>query len=222
MCLYWKKLHTCEHVSDRLYIEMCRPGYLSNTVCPDISEDPSPRTSHFPCWTCIKAEVRSDIETQAILEQEAIAKANEAKEKAIKEKQAAELKLKEERVRRQAKEKAIKEREEELRIKREKEEEERRARKEGGLWIETANGKKGKGRKSGGNAGLTTPLPDPPNMKTVAGLKDRKENSPKKERSMDTGRVGCWGPKKILSRKENVGTNANGRGMNSNANGEAK
>lgn len=223
MCLYWKKLHTCKHVSDRLYIEMCRPGFLSNTVCPDISEDPSPRTSHFPCYTCIKNEARLDIEAQALLEQEAVAKANEAKEKAIKEKQAADLKAKEEKVRREAKEKAIREREEELRIKREKEEEERKAKKEGGLWIETATGKKGKGRKSGGHGGLTTPLSAPPVMKSVAGLKDRKENSPKKERTMDTGsRVGFWGPKKILSRKENIGAKAGGGGTNSTAIGEAK
>ncbi|KAF1846502.1 uncharacterized protein K460DRAFT_377685 [Cucurbitaria berberidis CBS 394.84] len=215
MCLYWKKYHTCKHVSDRLYIEMCRPGYLSNTVCPDISEDPSPRKSYFPCWSCIKAEARSDIEAQACLEQEAVAKACEAKEKAIKERQAVELKAKEERVRREAKEKAIKEREEELRIKREKEEEERKARKEGGLWIETGNGKKGKGRKSGSKGSLTTPVSALPVLKTVAGLKDRKENSPKKERSMDPGgRAGIWGPKKILSRKENesIGGSVNGGG----------
>ena len=160
-----------------------------------------------------------DIEAQASLQQEAVARANEAKEKAIKEKQAAELKAKEERVRREAREKAIREREEELKLKREKEEEERKARKEGGLWIETGSGKKGKGRKGGGHVGLTTPVSAPPVLKTVTGLKDRKENSPKKERSMDPGgRAGIWGPKKILSRKENVGANAGG----GDANGSTK
>ncbi|KAJ4368391.1 hypothetical protein N0V83_006748 [Neocucurbitaria cava] len=222
MCRYSKKRHTCGHESDWLYIEMCHPGFMANAVCPDISGDSTPRSSHFPCYNCIKAEARAEIETRALLEQEAVAKAIEAKEKAIKEKQAADFKAKEERIRREAKEKAIREREEELRVKREKEEQEQRAKKEGGLWIETANLKNRKGRKGGANGGPPTPLSAPAIMKTVT---DKKENSPKKDRNIDTGggRVGHWGPKKILSRKENANVGATGGGgSNGNANAEAK
>jgi hypothetical protein len=216
MCLYWKKLHTCDHLSDRPYIEMCREGFLSNTVCPDISEDNQPRPSHFPCYPCIKAEVRAEIEAHARLEQDAIAKAREAHERAVKEKQAAELRAKEERVRREARDKAARERQAEERLKREKEEQERQARKEGGAWIETSGGKKPKGRKSGSGAavaGPMMPLNAPPTIiRPAGGPKNTKENSPaggekmspKKGRSGDPGgRAGTWGPKKILSRQEN-------------------
>ncbi len=85
MCLYWKKLHTCDHTSDRPYIEMCRPGCLSNTVCPDIAEDPNPRPSHFPCWLCIKAEARADAEAVALAEQKTAMKIQEAQQWAMRE-----------------------------------------------------------------------------------------------------------------------------------------
>jgi hypothetical protein len=65
MCIYWKKMHTCGHPSDRPYIEMCRSGCLSNTVCPDIGQDDTPRKSHFPCYACIKSEARAETEALA-------------------------------------------------------------------------------------------------------------------------------------------------------------
>jgi hypothetical protein len=198
---------------------MCREGFLTNTVCPDISEDDQPRPSHFPCYPCIKAEARAEIEANARMEQDAITKAREAHERAVKEKQAAELRAKEERVRREARDKAARERQAEERLKREKEEQERQARKEGGAWIETSGGKKPKGRKSGSSAAAggspTTPLNAPLLMtRTAAGPRNTKENSPiassemmspKKGRGGDPGgRAGTWGPKKILSRQENA------------------
>ncbi|KAF2027704.1 hypothetical protein EK21DRAFT_71432 [Setomelanomma holmii] len=210
MCLYWKKKHTCGHLSGRPYIEMCKPGYFSNAVCTDIGEDDKPRNSHFPCWPCIKGEARAEAEANARVQHEAIAKAHEASENAIKEKQAAELRAKEERIRRVAREKAASEREEEARQKAIMQEQQERAKKEGGLWIETSSGKKQKGRKGAGtDAGFGAGLPimlmsAPPVLKTFP-TKDKKENeggakmSPKKENS---GRAGTWGPKKILSRKE--------------------
>ncbi|KZM20531.1 uncharacterized protein EKO05_0008916 [Ascochyta rabiei] len=57
MCQYWKKRHTCAHTSDRPYIEMCCAGYVSNTVCADITTNLVPRPSHFPCYPCIRDEV---------------------------------------------------------------------------------------------------------------------------------------------------------------------
>jgi hypothetical protein len=218
MCLYWKKLHTCTHLSDRPYIEMCRAGFLSNTVCPDISEDDSPRPSHFPCYSCIKLEARAETEAQVRFEQHEFAKAYEARERAVREKQAAELRAKEERVRREARDKAAREREAEQRVKREKEEAERRAKKEGGTWIETSGGKKPKGKRSGGGSGPAstpaTPLNPLSTLKMAAVPKNIKETagnagggermSPKKGRVDPGGRAGTWGPKKILSRQENV------------------
>jgi|TARA_R110002003_G_scaffold232_15_gene16848 flagellar biosynthesis GTPase FlhF len=210
MCIYWKKKHTCGHTSDRPYIEMCKAGYFSNTVCSDIGEDNKARKSHFPCWPCIKGEARAEAEANAHAEREALVKAQEARELAIREKQAAEQRAKEERIRREAREKAAREREEEARKKAIKQMEQERAKKEGGLWIETGSGKKQKGRKGGGQvsgAGFPTmPVSAPPVLKTFSG-KDKKENagslkmSPNK--GLETGgRAGTWGPKKILSRKE--------------------
>ncbi|KAI0590179.1 Uup ATPase component of ABC transporter with duplicated ATPase domains [Pyrenophora tritici-repentis] len=217
MCQYWKKMHTCNHQSDRPYIEMCRPGFLSNTVCPDIGEDDKLRPSHFPCYPCIKLEARAETEAQARLDEDAIAKAYEARERAVKEKQAAELRAKEERVRREARDKAAKEREAEQRAKREKEEQERKARKEGGTWVETSGNKKPKGRKSGSVVGLSLAAPNTPTSIMVTAPKNTKENSggaaaagyggermsPKNSRVDPGGRAGTWGPKKILSRQEN-------------------
>jgi hypothetical protein len=210
MCIYWKKMHTCGHPSDRPYIEMCRPGCLSNTVCPNIGQDDTPRKSHFPCYACIKAEARAETEALARAQHSAVLKAHEARDNAVREKHTVELRAKDERIRREAREKAAREREEEARNKVMKEKEEVRAKKEGGLWIETSGGKKTKSRK-----GIPTGSPvlahsESPVLKALFG-KDKKENegtmnaSPKKEKSVDQGRAGIWGPKKILSRKENAG-----------------
>jgi hypothetical protein len=209
MCLYWKKMHTCGHQSDRPYIEMCKPGILTNTVCSDIGEDDNPRNSHFPCYPCIRGEARAEAETQARLDQEAIAKAHQAREVAVRERQVVELRAKEERIRREAREKAARERAEEARIKILKEKEEERAKQEGGRWIETASIKKGRGKKGGGGALLQ--FPAPPILKPI-NSREKKENegnmnsSPKKEgKNIDLGgRAGTWGPKIILSRKENM------------------
>jgi hypothetical protein len=206
MCRYWKKLHTCAHLSDRPYIDMCRPGLLTNTVCPDISEDPQPRPSHFPCYPCIKVEARAELEAQLQYEQAAIAKAYEAREHAVKEKQAAELRAREERIRREAREKAAREREAEQRAKGEKEKDERKARKEGGTWIETAGGKKTRGKKSGNGS-----MSASPGVKVAASPRNNKENgginvglSPNMGHGVDSGgRAGTRGPKKILTRQEN-------------------
>ncbi|EUC41862.1 hypothetical protein COCMIDRAFT_8489 [Bipolaris oryzae ATCC 44560] len=222
MCLYWKKMHTCGHLSDRPYIEMCRPGLLSNNVCLDIKDDEQCRPSHFPCYFCIKAEARAEIEAQVRSDQEAIAKARQARENAVKEKVAAEMRAKEERVRREAREKATREREAEQRAKQEKEEDEIRAKKEGGPWIETLGGKKFKGKRNAGGSGTmgspTRLLNSLSVAKMATGPKNTKENSSgngdggemmgSKTVSVDMGgRAGVWGPKKILTRQENdVGT----------------
>ncbi|KAF2855890.1 hypothetical protein T440DRAFT_551209 [Plenodomus tracheiphilus IPT5] len=218
MCLYWKKLHTCDHVSDRPYIEMCHSGVLSNAVCPDISDDPTPRKSHFPCYPCIKNEARAEAEASVKEKIDAEAKAVEAQQRAVKEKQNLEQRLKEERVRREAREKAAREREEEMRIKRFKEEENLKAKKDGGMWIESGSGKKGKGRKSGG-AGVRTPL-SPVSKMSGGGSRENKapggsgmDRSPKKGDVDPGGRAGTWGPKKILSRKENGGLGHGGHGV---------
>jgi len=186
---------------------MCRPGFLSNTVCLDIKEDDHHRPSHFPCYPCIKLDARAETEAQARVDQEAINKACQARERAVKERQAAELRAKEERVRREAREKAAKEREAEQRAKREKEEDERRAKKEGGPWIETSGGKKTKGKRGGGGghgmAGSPTSILSPlPVSKMATGPKNTKENSAVS--GGGGGRAGTWGPKKILSRQENT------------------
>jgi hypothetical protein len=220
MCMYWKKMHTCGHEGDRPYIEMCRPGCLSNTVCADIGMDEKPRNSHFPCYPCIKSEVRAESEARVNAERDAICKARDASEKAQREKQAA----KEERIRREAREKAAREREEEARLKAMKEKEEERVKKEGGLWIETGSGKKQKGKKGAAMNFPAMPFSAPPVLRTFAD-REKKEHdgnakmSPKKQndgsakmsplkdgKSTDTGgRAGVWGPKKILTRKENMG-----------------
>jgi hypothetical protein len=212
MCIYWKKLHTCSHTSDRPYIEMCRSGCLGNTVCPDIGTDETLRNSHFPCYPCIKAEARTEIEARYYAQHDAVLKAKQARDIALREKHAAEQRAKEERIRREAREKAAREREEETRLKAMRDKEEERAKKEGGTWIETGSGKKAKGRKGNGALGFPVlPHSAPPVLKTFV-EREKKENdggmkmSPKKDgKSVDTGgRAGTWGPKKILSRKENA------------------
>jgi hypothetical protein len=215
MCIYWKKLHTCGHTSDRPYIEMCRSGCLSNTVCSDIGQDDSQeetlRKSHFPCYPCIKNEARAEAEARAKVQHDATLKAQEARENAIRQKQAAEQQAKAERIRREASEKAAKEREEEAKLKAIKEKEDERARKEGGLWIETGSGKKQKPRKGGAYNYHAMPISAPPVLQTFPDT-GKKANgggakmSPKQENKNtdSSGRAGTWGPKKILSRKENT------------------
>jgi hypothetical protein len=211
MCIYWKKLHTCGHTSDRPYIEMCRSGCLSNTVCSDIGQDDTLRKSHFPCYPCIKTEARTEAEARANIQRDAALKAQEARDIIIRQKHAAELQAKEERIRREAREKAAREREEEARLKAVKEREEERARKEGGLWIETGSGKKQKARRGGASIYSGIPNSAPPVLKTFADNEKRANGggvkmSPNKEikSTESSGRAGVWGPKKILSRKENA------------------
>lgn len=212
MCRYWKKMHTCGDLSDRPYIEMCRSGCLSNTVCSDISTDDTPRKSHFPCYPCIKAEARTETENRIKEEFAQLQKAQKERDNAVREKQLAEQKAKEERVRREAREKALREREQEAKIKAEKEKEEERVKKEGGPWMESGSGKKSKGRKGMAFGFPVLPGSAPPTVRTFA--EREKQNganvgarmSPKKEGKSPeaSGRAGVWGPTKILSRKENV------------------
>lgn len=157
-------------------------------------------------------------EAQIRFEQHEFAKAYETRERAMREKQAAELRAKEERVRREARDRAAREREAEQRMKREKEEAERRAKKEGGAWIETSVGKKPKSKRSGGGSGSAStpaiPLNSlstlkmataPKNINEIGGgIGGGERMSPKKDLVDPGGRAGTWGPKKILSRQENV------------------
>lgn len=204
-------MHTCGDLSDRPYIEMCRSGCLSNTVCSDISTDDTPRKSHFPCYPCIKNEARLEAEERLKAQFTAAQNAQKERETAIREKQLAEQKAKEERVRREAREKALKEREEEAKIKAEKEMEDERVKKEGGPWMETGSGKKSKSRKGMAFGFPVLPSSAPPTVRTFAEKERNGANvgarmSPKKEgKSPETsGRAGVWGPTKILSRKENM------------------
>jgi hypothetical protein len=108
---------------------------------------------------------------------EALARANMAifkvKEVTAKLKLAAEARLREERVRREYREKAGREREEETRRKDEHNREVEKARKEGGLWVETGGGKKSKGRK--GPLTPVTPLVVRPDIKTIL-TREKKDN----------------------------------------------
>lgn len=211
MCQYWKKLHTCTHPSDRPYIEMCRPGFLSNTVCHDIAEDARLRPSHFPCWACTKALGRQDAEDKRRLEQLQATAAETAHHVAVKARQEAEKKAREERVRREAREKAERERIVEMRVRTESEKDAERARKEGGAWVlaEASSGKK----KKRGSVPESPKSPKSPSTATGSKKDVRKENGSagggkaalKDEKSEASGRAGIWGPKKILSRKEGAG-----------------
>ncbi|KAL5117895.1 hypothetical protein ACEQ8H_004213 [Pleosporales sp. CAS-2024a] len=214
MCKYWKKQHTCGHSSDRPYIEMCRSGCLSNMVCADIAVDETARKSHFPCYPCIKTEARTETEADTRAQHEAVEKAKQARETALSEKHAAELRAKEERVRRDACEKAAREREEEKRTKAMKQQEEERAKKEGGVWIQTGSGKKTKGRRGAGVGALgfsVLPNSGQPVVQTFA-EREKKENASGSKMSAKEevkgsnmgGRAGTWGPKQILSRKDNA------------------
>ncbi|KAF2627189.1 hypothetical protein BU25DRAFT_342399 [Macroventuria anomochaeta] len=207
MCQYWKKCHTCTHLSDRPYIEMCRPGFLSNIVCQDIGEDPSPRRSHFPCWQCIKASARTESEEKRAQAHALATAAEIARDIATKGKIDMEKRAREERVRREAREKAERERVLEHKIKIEREKEMERAKKEGGPWVlaEAGSGKKKKGR---GSVPASPASPGSPSILVGVTEKDAwKENGKtvwkENEKGVDaSGRAGTWGPKKILSRKE--------------------
>lgn len=206
MCQYWKKLHTCTHPSDRPYIEMCRTGFLSNTVCPDIAEDSNPRPSHFPCWSCIKGSMCSDSLEKARLDARASSAAETTCEVAVKARQETVKKTREERVRREAREKAEREMAAEMRVRAEREEDAERAKKEGGTWVlaDAGSGKKKRGDVSGSPKSLVSP------SSVTSGRKDVwKENGStgvkaawKDEKSEGSGCAGVWGPKKILSRNE--------------------
>ena len=207
MCKYWKKLHTCTHLSDRMYIEMCRPGILSNIVCQDISEDASARPSHFPCWLCIKQMVRAEAQEKQARAQALAAAAENAREMAVKTKMEMEKRARQERVRREAREKAERERALEQKMKIEREREVERARKEGGLWVlaEAGSGKKKKGK---GSMPASPASPASPSILMGVVKKETwKENGKtvwkESEKAAElSGRAGAWGPKKILSRKE--------------------
>lgn len=206
MCRYWKKLHTCNHESDRPYVEWCREGIVSHAICPDISEDPKRRNSHFPCYPCIKQMAREEVEEKLEAERDALAKAEEIRQGELKAKQVADRKAHEEKVRRDAIQKATLEREEESRMKKEKEESERQAKKEGGAWIESGS-KRGKNKKNATASPSRSRAGASAEMKGISGT----NMSPEKERSIDVGgRAGFWGPKKILSKKENENDNAGG------------
>lgn len=199
MCRYWKKLHTCDHESDRPYVEWCRDGIISRAICPDITEDPKRRKSHFPCYQCIKLGPREQIGEKSTADQTVKAKAEEDRSIALKAKQVADRKAHEEKVRRDATQKAAREREEELRMKKEKEDSDRKAKTDGGAWIESG-GKKGKHKKN---------VVGSPGKSFNGSMGEKKNatgkgNSPNKDRGVDGGgRAGVWGPKKILTRKEN-------------------
>lgn len=210
MCRYWRKLHTCTHPSDRPYIEMCRPGFLSNTVCHDIAEDPNLRPSHFPCWTCIRATSRADAEQKRLLLDLQASTAQTAHQVAIKARQDADKKAREERVRREAREKAERERAAETKVRAEREKEAERARREGGAWMLA---EAGSGKKKRGGVPESPRSPKSPSTVTASKKDARKENEGagggkaawKDEKSEASGRAGVWGPKKILSRKEGAG-----------------
>lgn len=230
MCRYWKKQHTCSHPSDRPYIEMCRPGFLSNTVCPDISEDPVLRPSHFPCWWCIKALSRADTEAKRHRDHVLASAAESVREVAIRARFESEKRMREERVRRDAREKAELERAAEQKVNTEREKETERAKKEGGAWMlaETGSGKK---KKRGSMLGSPASAANP-SIVNGAVMKDTwKENGQggpvgksawKDEKSEANGRAGLWGPKRILSRKEGAGVVANLMDVSVEANGTKK
>lgn len=203
---------------------MCRPGFLSNTVCPDISEDPVLRPSHFPCWSCIKALGRADAEGKRQCEYLLASAAESAREMAVKSKMEAEKRAREERARREAREKAERERAAEMEMRAEREKEAERARREGGLWVlaEAGSGKKKKKK------GIVPGSPaSPASPSTVMGEKKDawKENKTawRDDRSVEaSGRAGVWGPKKILSRKEGAGILANRTDASIDTNGTKK
>ncbi|KAF1923848.1 uncharacterized protein M421DRAFT_74155 [Didymella exigua CBS 183.55] len=211
MCKYWKKTHTCTHPSDRPYIEMCRPGFLTNTVCGDICDDPVLRRSHFPCWPCIKTLGRVDAEEKLRAEYLQVATAEKARELSAKARFEADKKGRDERVRRGAREKAERERAVEMKVRAEREREAERARREGGQWM-LAEAGSGKKKKRGSGPG------SPVSPSTVVGGRQdmRKENGSvggniawKEDKSEVSGRAGIWGPKKILSRKEDASVPTN-------------
>ena len=186
---------------------MCRPGFLSNTVCPTISENPSPRPSHFPCWPCIKLSAHTEAVDKRAHAHALATAANNARELVLKDKLESEKRAREERVRREAREKAERERaaEQKMRVEREKEVE--RARKEGGMWMlaEAGSGKKkkGKGGAGGHPGGLASPgSPGSPSAVVGVGASKKEAWKENVKGAEERGRAGIWGPKQILSRKE--------------------
>ena len=211
MCQYWKKLHTCAHQSDWRYIEMCHPGFITNTVCKDIGDmEPGERPSYFPCWLCIKTEARAEIMERLAQEQAEAKAAEAAREQAARFKMENDKRVREERVRREAREKADRERATEMKVRAEREAEREKAKKEGGAWTlaeSHGRGKKNKGRGSVPNS----PSSFGPSFAMGAPKRDAwKENSGKtaaawsEEKSANvSGRAGAWPPpKKILSRHD--------------------
>lgn len=210
MCRYWAKLHTCNHVSDWRHIELCQPGFITNTVCKDINDvEPDTRKSYFPCYFCIKNKAHSEAKEKLAQQQAAAAAAEAAREQAYKARIENEKRTREERVRREAREKAEREKAAELKMKAEMESERERAKKEGGLWTlaESNSGKKRRGK------GFVPPSPTSPPFVMGASRKDAwKENGKTTRTEVNkntnvSGRAGVWGPpKKILSRKEGNGS----------------
>ena len=165
---------------------------------------------------------RQDAEDRRRREQMQVTAAETAHHVALKVRREAEQKAREERVRREAREKAERERAVQMKIKAEREKEAERARKEGGAWVlaEAGSGKK----KKRGSVPGSPKSPESPSavagVTVTGGKKDVwKENGGagggkaawKEEKSEASGRVGVWGPKKILSRKEGAGVVANRR-----------
>jgi hypothetical protein len=228
MCQYWKKLHTCSHHSDWRYIEMCHPGFITNTVCKDIgTNEPGERNSYFPCWVCIRTDARAETMERIAQEQAEAEAAEAAREQAARYKAESEKRVREERVRREAREKADRERAAEVKMRAEREAASEKAKKEGAPWTlaeSHAGRKKNKGRGSVPNSpsALNTSFP-------MGALKKDawKENSGKtsaawgegEKASNVSGRAGVWPPpKKILSRKEGA---AGGLGVRPERQGDA-
>ncbi|KAF3003729.1 hypothetical protein E8E13_009361 [Curvularia kusanoi] len=209
MCRYWAKLHTCKHVSNWRHIELCHPGFITNTVCKDINDvEPDTRKSYFPCYFCIKNEAHSEAQEKLAQQQAAAAAAEAAREQAYKVRIEHEKRAREERVRREAREKAEREKAAELQKKAEMELEREKARKDGGLWTlaESNSGKKRRGK------GFVPPSPTSPLFVMGTSRKDASKENGKITRTEGdksanvSGRAGVWGPpKKILSRKEGTG-----------------
>ncbi|KAH6613907.1 hypothetical protein C7974DRAFT_443778 [Boeremia exigua] len=205
MCRYRKKLHTCTHLSDRPYIELCRPGFTTNTVCASISTS-EPRRSHFPCWQCIKTMARA----------EALEALEAAERRVAAADQAARLKVemeKRERVRREARERAEHERAVEGERRGEREREVERVRREGAAWVVAEAGRGGRKKGRGGAVGSpgaafgvvkkeVEVAREGAKEGVKTGLKENGKVGWKEEKSEVGGRAGVWGPKKILSRKE--------------------
>lgn len=214
MCQYYKKLHTCNCLS-QTYLEMCRAGILSNTVCrpldPPSENKADARKSYFACYECLCKEVRKEdqerLQRQMQMEQEN----KKMAEMQLKMDRIAEKQAKKDRVRREYAQKARAEREREEQEQEKLKAEAERAKKEGGLWIDAGASRK-RGRKGGGGVGMAALRSAPPApLGATAGWKmgefGRKEaEAPKTSTGVDPGgRAGVWGPvapKRILTNPE--------------------